>query len=161
MPEKIPRIIPEVNKASESEIKDADSFLTDSVLNDSGFDDTDLPDFRLKDFQDKVPGEVEKHDFLNSDTLKNSQVIGFDLTEAPGDLRKAQAELHRPQQPARITPREVDRPRTISGLLNDHSQTANTIGNSNTPAERARARKEAARAPKTGLFTKLKKLFGG
>src|SRR3989344_4064209 len=96
MSERISKIVPELNKASQEEIEVADRLLAGSVLKDSNFGDTELPDFRIKDFQttdfqDTIIEENEPHDFLNSDTLKNGEVLGLDLAETPGDLSRAEA----------------------------------------------------------------------
>lgn len=176
MSEKLPRIVEEVNKASKEEIEAADKFLQNSVLKNSTFGTEAMPDFRIKteshdhlnsgdDFQDTIIEEDEPHDFLNSDTLDNSKVLGLDLTEVPRDLSQAEAVLHKPQPPARVMSSQVDRPKTITGLLNDHSQVEKMIGWENSPEGRRQARKaamaEVSAAPESGLLSKLKKIIGG
>lgn len=186
MSEKLPRIVEELNKASEEEVAAADKFLQNSVLKNSTFGTDAMPDYRIKkdskdrvteenetrdplnsddDFQDTVIEGDEPHDFLNSDTLKNSEVLGLDLTETPGDLSRAEAVLHKPQAPARVMQNTAERPQTFTGLLNDHSLVEDTIGYQNSPEGRRQARKasvtEVATAPKSGLLSKIKNLFGG
>jgi hypothetical protein len=156
MTERIPRKIDVVNKPSQEEVDAADKFLKDSVLMDSDLITEAEANYKIDDFQDTIPTEAEPHDFLNSDTLLNSRMIGIDLTEAPGDLKQAEAVLHKPPQPARVMQNTTEKPQTITGLLNDHSQIKETIDYKGGPERRRRAGLEAKK--KKGFWSRF---FGG
>jgi hypothetical protein len=156
MTERIPRKIDAVNKPSQEEVDAADKFLKDSVLMDSDFTTEAEENYKIDDFQDTIPAEAEPHDFLDSDTIDNSRVTGLELTEAPGDLKNAEAVLHKPPQPAKVMQNIAEKPQTITGLLNDHSQIKETISYKGSPEGRRQTEREANK--KKGFWSRL---FGG
>jgi hypothetical protein len=109
-----------------------------------------------KDFADTEPMSAH-HDFLDSDTADNSRVVGLNLTEAPGDLLGAKAELYTPPPRAKVyaTKAEI---KDINELLADSSQLDDTIPNRKRDElrEATLARKKRE---EDGFFNRLKRLF--